>query len=245
MPRKPREKNNSSKNKKNIRNSNYARLKPLTARVLGAGHLWHLQKEGCWGWYPDPKMGSAGTHLPYCFMISPIYSSLWCFNASRALDFPAWLQMGCRLGYGERHHLRNPKHHLPCVAPLEGFGETWLRPRACQHARWTSARMRRSALSTDFVAWGCNVRNQHSRWPVPGFARKGRATPSNSGFPAQKKTSSQPKRDFIPATSQTRQPSLPGSTLTRVSNQPGLTFCLQVQPAKLQGMLNSDMHLLS
>lgn len=138
-------------------------------------------------------MGSAGTHLPYCFMISPIYSSLWCFNASHALDFPAWLQMGCRLGYGVRHHLRNPKHQLPCVTPLEGFGETWLRPHACQHTRRTSARMRRLALPTDFVAWDRNVRNQHSRWPVPGFACKGRATPSDSGFPAQKRLHTSPK----------------------------------------------------
>lgn len=83
------------------------------------------------------------------------------------------------------------------------------------------------------------MRNQRSRWPVPGFACGGRASLSDSGFPARR------THVFIPATSQTLQPSLPGSTLTRVSNQPGLTLCLQLWPAELQGMLNSDMHLLS
>lgn len=147
MPRKPKEKKRNTlririririKIKIKIRiikeaeeTSNYARLKPVTARVLQAGYLYYWQKEGCRGWCPHPRPVSAGSHLPYCSITSSSYLLLRCFNASCTLDFPAWLQMGCRLGYRAQHHLCDPKYHFPCAGVFWGHMTKAMCPPTC------------------------------------------------------------------------------------------------------------------
>lgn len=201
-------------------NSNYKNKLAIMQMCRGVATCDTCRR--CWGWCPDPGLRSTGIIPPWPHD-SPFL--LIALTPQRILDFPAWLHMERGLGR-RKGPIHDPKHH-PHVLPCWRVWGTWLRPWACQLVR----------MSRPTISGGQHARNQLGRWPQPGpTCREQLSDPGSSQSP--KKTHLHPQH--LPSSAD-----LPAQQHLCSMNYPGLPLCLRLRPAKLQGMLNSALHLLS